>query len=98
MYAAATSTWSSPSAFTLGDYVPEAKVLLLPFLFRDYAHARAVLDGPIGQDILGRLPAHGMVGLAWTEGGFRDMANSKRPIRRPEDLKGLKLRTGRTRF
>ena len=77
----------------LGDYVPEADVFYVPFLFRDYAHARAVLDGPIGQDILGKLPAHGLVGLAWTEAGFRHLANSKRPIRSPEDLKGLKLRT-----
>jgi TRAP-type transport system periplasmic protein len=82
--------------WAIGDYVPEANVLLLPFLFRDYDHARAVLDGPIGQDILGKLPAHGLVGLAWTEAGFRDIANSKRPIRGPEDLKGLRLRTGKT--
>jgi tripartite ATP-independent transporter DctP family solute receptor len=77
----------------LGDYVPEAQVFFIPFLFRDYAHARAVLDGPIGQDILGKLTAHGMVGLAWTEAGFRYLVNSKRPIRSPENLKGLRLRT-----
>jgi TRAP-type transport system periplasmic protein len=82
--------------WAIGDYVPEANVFLLPLLFRDYAHARAVLDGPIGQDILGKLPAHGLVGLAWTEAGFRYVANSKRPIRGPEDLKGLRLRTGKT--
>jgi tripartite ATP-independent transporter DctP family solute receptor len=77
----------------LGDYVPEAQVFFIPFLFRDYAHARAVLDGPIGQDILGKLAAHGIIGLAWTEAGFRYLVNSKRPIRSPEDLKGLRLRT-----
>ena len=82
--------------WAIGDYVPEANVFLLPFLFRDYAHARAVLNGPIGQDILGKLPAHGLVGLAWTEAGFRCVANSKRQIQSPEDLKGLRLRTGKT--
>jgi TRAP-type transport system periplasmic protein len=79
--------------WAIGDYVPEAQAFLLPFLFRDYTHARAVLDGPIGQDILGKLPAHHLVGLAWTEGGLRYVANNKRPIRNPEDLRGLKLRT-----
>ncbi len=58
-------------ALPVGDYVPDAHVFLVPFLFRDYAHARAVLDGPIGQDILGKLPAHGLVGLAWTCSGPR---------------------------
>jgi TRAP-type transport system periplasmic protein len=83
-------------SWAIGDYVPEANVFLLPFLFRDYPHARAVLDGSIGQDILGKLPAHGLVGLAWTEAGFRYVANSKRQIRGPEDLKGLRLRTGKS--
>jgi tripartite ATP-independent transporter DctP family solute receptor len=77
----------------VGNYVPETQVFNVPFLFRDYAHARAVLDGPIGQDILARFPAHGLVLLAWSEQGFRHLTNSKRPIRTPEDLKGLKLRT-----
>ena len=44
--------------------------------------------GNPGQDA-----ADGLVGLAWTENGFRHLANSKRPIRSPEDVKGLKLRT-----
>jgi TRAP-type transport system periplasmic protein len=78
----------------VGDYAPEANAFLLPFLFRDNAHARTTLDGPIGQDILGKLPARDLVGLAWTEAGFHHIANSKRPIRSPEDLRGLRLRTG----
>jgi TRAP-type C4-dicarboxylate transport system substrate-binding protein len=82
-------TWAN------GDYVPEANVCLLPFLLGDYAQARAALDGPIAQDILGKFPAHGLVGLAWTEAGFRYVANSKRPIRTPDDLRGLRLRTGK---
>jgi TRAP-type transport system periplasmic protein len=81
------------STLLLGDYVPEVQVFSIPFLFSDYAHARAVLDGPLGQDVLARFAAHGLVGLAWTEAGFRYLANSKRPIRTPEDLRGIRLRT-----
>src|SRR5438034_705483 len=75
------------------NFVPEVAILDIPFLFRDYAHARAVLDGPIGQELLAKFPAKGMVGLAWAENGFRHMTNSKRPVNVPEDLKGLKMRT-----
>ena len=81
------------STILLGDYIPQARVFSVPFLFRDYAHARAVLDGPIGQDVLVQLASRGLVGLAWSEDGFRHLANGKRPIRTSEDLKGLKLRT-----
>ncbi|HMN20183.1 MAG TPA: TRAP transporter substrate-binding protein [Ottowia sp.] len=75
------------------NFVPETKILDVPFLFRDKAHARAVLDGPIGQDLLKKFEPKGMVGLAWAENGFRHMTNSKRDVRTPEDLKGLKMRT-----
>src|SRR5262249_2216816 len=77
----------------LPNFVPDVAILDIPFLFRDYAHARAVLDGPIGQELLAKFPAKGMVGLAWGENGFRHMTNSKRPVNLPEDLKGLKMRT-----
>ena len=77
----------------LPNFVPEVAILDIPFLFRDYTHARAVLDGPIGQELLAKFPAKGMVGLAWSENGFRHMTNSKRPVNVPEDLKGLKMRT-----
>lgn len=75
------------------NFVPETKILDVPFLFRDYAHARAVLDGPIGDELLAKFPAKGMVALAWGENGFRHMTNNRRPINTPEDLRGLKLRT-----
>jgi len=77
----------------LPNFVPEVAILDIPFLFRDYAHARAVLDGPIGQDLLQKFPAKGLVALAWGENGFRHMTNSKRPVNVPDDLKGLKMRT-----
>ena len=75
------------------NFVPETKILDVPFLFRDKAHARAVLDGPIGQEMLTRFDAKGMKGLAWAENGFRHMTNSKRDIKEPADVKGLKMRT-----
>jgi tripartite ATP-independent transporter DctP family solute receptor len=75
------------------NFVPEVAILDIPFLFRDYAHARAVLDGPIGQEMLAKFPPKGLQALAWGENGFRHMTNSKRPVNTPEDLKGLKMRT-----
>src|SRR5258705_627860 len=53
----------------LPNFVPEVAILDIPFLFRDYAHARAVLDGPIGQEMLLKFPPKGVVGLAWAENG-----------------------------
>jgi len=75
------------------NFVPDIAILDIPFLFRDYAQARAVLDGPIGQDLLQKFDAKGIHALAWGENGFRNMTNSKRPVNAPEDLKGLKMRT-----
>jgi len=77
----------------LGNFVPEVRVLDLPFLFRDYAHARNTLDGAIGQDLLTKFPGKGFVALAWTENGFRHMTNNKRAIVKPADAAGLKVRT-----
>jgi len=86
---ALTFTSSGP----VPNFVPETKIFDVPFLFRDKAHARAVLDGPIGQDMLKKFDSKGIKGLAWAENGFRHMTNSKRDVKAPEDLKGLKMRT-----
>ena len=75
------------------NFVPETKILDIPFLFRDKAHARAVLDGPIGQEMLAKFDSKGFKALAWGENGIRHMTNSKRAVNAPEDLKGLKMRT-----
>ncbi len=75
------------------NFVPETKILDIPFLFRDKAHARAVLDGPIGQEMLTKFDSKGFKALAWGENGIRHMTNSKRSVNVPEDLKGLKMRT-----
>lgn len=77
----------------VGNFVPEIKVVDIPFLFRDYAHARTVFDGPIGQDMLTKFSSKGLIALAWTENGFRHITNSKHPITKPEDTRGLKVRT-----
>ena len=75
------------------NFVPEVAILDIPFLFRDYAHARGTLDGPIGQEMLQKFQSKGLVALAWGENGFRHMTNNKRPVNVPDDLKGLKMRT-----
>lgn len=84
-------TWTSTGP--IPNFVPEVKILDVPFLFRDYAHARAVLDGPIGQRMLKKFDAKGMKALAWGENGFRHMTNNVRAVKSPVDLQGLKLRT-----
>jgi tripartite ATP-independent transporter DctP family solute receptor len=77
----------------LGGFVPRMFVVDLPFLFRDREHAYQVLDGPIGRELLNAFSAKGMKGLAFWENGFRQITNSVRPIEKPEDLKGIKIRT-----
>jgi len=80
------------NAASLAGFVPEFDVLVLPFLFRSTDHANRVLDGPIGEEILGKLDAHGFVGLAFYDSGARSFYNSKRAINTPADMKGLKIR------
>jgi tripartite ATP-independent transporter DctP family solute receptor len=75
------------------NFVPQTGVFDIPFLFRDLAHARKVLDGDIGQKMLSEFPKRGLVALAWGEQGFRQLTNNVRPVAKPEDAKGLKIRT-----
>ena len=75
------------------NFVPETRILDIPFLFRDRAHAHAVLDGPIGQELLTKFDSKGMKALAWAENGVRHMTNNRRAVNVPDDLKGLKMRT-----
>lgn len=81
------------SSGTLSNFVPEVGVFDVPFLFRDLPHARAVLDGPIGDGMLVKFDDVGTHALAWGEQGFRHITNNLRPITKPEDLAGLKIRT-----
>ena len=83
------------SVGALGPVVDDLNVLNLPFLFRDTAHARKVLDGAIGQDLLSKVTNHptaGLIGLCWMDAGARSMYDTKRPIKEIGDLKGLKVR------
>lgn len=72
---------------------PKLNVIDIPFIFKDREHAYAVLDGEIGQGLLKDLEAQGLKGLAFWEVGFRSFTNSKHPVKTPDDIKGLKVRT-----
>jgi tripartite ATP-independent transporter DctP family solute receptor len=73
--------------------VPELAAFGLPFLFADSQAAYRVIDGAMGQEIARKLEGVGLVSLGWWDNGIRHITNSKRPINRPEDLRGLKIRT-----
>jgi tripartite ATP-independent transporter DctP family solute receptor len=76
----------------LNSIVPETIVLALPFLFRSIPHLRATLDGSTGRKILDAMSAEGLYGLCYYDSGARSFYNTKRPVRTPDDLRGLKLR------
>jgi tripartite ATP-independent transporter DctP family solute receptor len=82
------------SVGTLGPVVDDLNVFNLPFMFRDEAHMRKVIDGPIGAELLAKVTASParLVGLGWMDAGTRNVYTSK-PIKEPADLKGLKMRT-----
>ena len=88
-----TQELTGTSTGPIPTIVPAVRILDIPFLFRDKAHARAVLDGPIGDALLKEFESKGFKALAWSENGVRHMTNSKRPVNVPDDLKGLKMRT-----
>jgi len=74
------------------NFAPEFGVLDLPFLFPNNAAAYKVLDGEIGKEILSKLEAKQLKGLAYAERGFRNLTNSVRPVNNANDIKGLKIR------
>lgn len=74
------------------NYVPIFKVNQLPYMFVNYDHANAVLNGPIGEKIYSHLEKIGVKVLASFPNGFRVVSNNKKPIRSIEDCKGIKLR------
>ena len=76
----------------MNNIVPETLVPSLPFIFRDVTHMRKTLDGPIGDEILKALEPHGFVGMAFYDAGARSFYNTKKPIRTPADMKGMKIR------
>lgn len=76
----------------LNSIVPETIVPGLPFVFRSIAHMRAAMDGAPGRKILDALEPYGLIGLCCYDSGARSFYNTKRPIRTPDDMKGLKIR------
>jgi tripartite ATP-independent transporter DctP family solute receptor len=77
----------------ISNFVENMGVVDLPFLFVSPEQVDKVLDGPIGRQLLDDLAPVKIKGLAFFENGFRNFTNSKRPLLRPEDFKGLKFRT-----
>jgi len=71
---------------------PMARVINYPFLFKDYAQVDKILDGPLGAEVLKSLEGSGFKGLCFSENGFRNLTNNRRPVKSPEDIKGLKIR------
>ena len=78
----------------VGTMVDELNVFNMPFVFRDEAHMRKVIDGDIGRELLEKIsnnPRTNLIALCWMDSGSRNVY-TKQPIRKPEDLKGLKIR------
>lgn len=73
-------------------FAPRVGVLDLPFLFKNSAHAFKVFDSDVGKSLLKDMEARNIIGLAWWENGWRHLT-SKKEIKSPSDLKGVKLRT-----
>lgn len=88
-----TLDMSANSQGAVSTVIPEYAALGLPFLFADIQKAWQLMDGPIGQELAQKAAAKGMIQLGLWDNGIRQMSNSKRPLRTPADLKGLKMRT-----
>ena len=84
---------SANSQGAVAAVVPEFAAFGMPFLFTGLPQAWSVLDGPLGQELAQKASDKGMVVLGYWDNGIRHMSNSKRPLLKPEDLKGLKMRT-----
>ncbi|RMH82692.1 TRAP transporter substrate-binding protein [Pseudomonas sp. AOB-7] len=80
------------STATLVGITKEMAVWDTPFLFSSAEQADAVLDGPVGRQVMDKLQEKGLVGLVYWENGFRNLTNNARPISKLEDFAGIKLR------
>lgn len=88
-----TLAFSTNSQGSTAGVVPEFNLVGLPFLFRDLEHAYKVVDGPVGAKLDEAANKKGLVVLALWDNGIRHTSNNKRPIVKPEDLQGIKVRT-----
>ncbi len=75
------------------NFVPELAVLDAPFIFKNRDEAVNVLEGEVGDTLFSKMKEEGIIGLSWGENGYRHVTNSVRPIEKPADLEGLKIRT-----
>ncbi len=80
------------SVGVLENFAPKMKVLGLPFLFRDRQHSFNVLDGPIGEMLLNEGEKYWLKGLGYYDAGSRSFYTMNKPIEKPEDLVGEKIR------
>ncbi len=83
---------AAPSFSKFTGLVPQLGLFDLPFLFKDENHLHKVLDGKVGQKLRDMVTKKGYVALAYWDNGFKEMTDSKRPLIKPEDCKGLKFR------
>jgi TRAP-type transport system periplasmic protein len=84
---------SANSQGAVANAVPEYAAFGMPFMFSNVAQAFKVLDGPLGKELGDKSAEKGMIVLGYWDNGIRQMTNSKRPITKVEDMKGLKMRT-----
>lgn len=82
----------------LSSYTPSLNILSVPYLFRDGEHLWKVLDGELGDGLLEDLKADGLVGLAYYDAGARGFYNSRREVRMPNYMRGLKIRVPQTQL
>jgi len=88
-----TAALNITGSAALSNWVPEADIFNLPFIFRDLDHMYRVLDGPVGARIADAIEQKlDVVFLGWMYSGNRNVWNDKRPILKPSDLDGLKIR------
>lgn len=87
-----TIDMTSMNSGILQGQVKEYAVVDFPFLFNDPKEADTIMDGPVGKQLADKLPEKGLVHLTYYELGFRNLTNSKRPIKTAEDIAGLKIR------
>lgn len=89
---AGTQEMQSPATTSIVELVKELGVLDFPFSVSTYQQGFALVDGPLGDALVRKLPDKGLVALAFWDLGFRNMTNGIRPIERLEDFRDLKLR------
>src|SRR5690606_36707743 len=87
-----TLDMSISSQGAMAGIVEEATLVGLPFLFRDTQTAWAVLDGAVGDSLSASAEAKGVKVLGYWDNGIRLITNSKHPVTKPEDMRGLKIR------